>query len=287
MAYGSGAVLALLIPLLFIVGVAASGTTPASAKLASGGTPIESAIYLAADGVTPTGVSLVANVTSGPCAANSWDFYWSDVSSAGPWTLVSSLPNAAYLDSATFSNLTPGAPGWWYAADSNECTGTAISPTLEIFQPAVATLSSVRISPGAVFLDWDNLAVYGGQIHFGSYSVEQSVNGAPWTALGNLTSPTATAFNVSGLSPTYSYAFQVATTDVISGASSTTLSNVVYVNASTEPASSHEPAGLTGVEWGFLTLIVALVATFIAAAWIIRRRGKTRDATSALPPPEV
>ena len=233
-------------------------------------------VTISEDGVSPTGLSIVATASGIFCgpAQQVWTIYESIAGSHGPWRELSSLTIAAYRVVEGVSNLVPGATYWWYAADTNTCTGIVKSNTLELTQPAVATLSYSLETPSSATLKWNNLAVYGGQIVFGSYTVDQAIDHGNWTPITTITNVSSTAYNISGLAPGTDYAFEINTTDVISGTNSSSVSNEVMVNVSSASSSPATSGGLSFGDWAVIGLLAALAALMAAMVLAVRRKSR-------------
>jgi hypothetical protein len=105
-------------------------------------------------------------------------------------------------------------------------------PVVRETQPPVAHLTSSNPNATTIALAWDNRAQYGGGISFGGYAVESSTNGGGWAIVTVITNASNRSATLSGLDPTASYSFRVATTDVCCGGSPvTTTSNTVNYSA--------------------------------------------------------
>lgn len=209
--------------------------------------PDAATVSISEDGASPEGISLVAQVSGNWCAPHSWTFYWSPQSSNGPWQEVGSYTTSSDPLSAGFWGV--GGMNYWYVVDDDSCTGNMNSNTLQFTQPAVATLNGQLATPTSVTLSWNNLASYGDQVSFGSYTVDQSISGGTWTPVTSITTVSSTAYTVSALSPGTGYAFRINTTDMVSGSESTSFSND-YTITTPSPLSATVTASPTSVSTG-------------------------------------
>lgn len=271
-AWLAGGVLAVVLAIL--AGAGGSSFAPGGGLLHPSATesPTAPTVTISEDGDSPTGLSLVASLGGCPISTqHDWTIYWSTVGSSGPWEEFGSWTLGAYLLVEGVSDLAPGTSYWWYATVS--CIGVAHSNTLEFTQPSAATLNDTLTSPTSATLRWDNLAEYGGQVSFRSYTVDRSINGGVWTPITTITNVSSAFDNVSGLVPGTDYAFEINTTDSISGVNASTLSNQVLVS-SPSITSSGTTTELSFGDWTLIGLGIALAALMAAMVIAVRRGPK-------------
>lgn len=166
------------------------------------------------------------------------------LSSNGPWTEYNVI-SVTDTTSEAILGLTPDTTYYFQVWDCGLLVGcTASANTLEVATAATATLTDSVTSESSVSLAWTNGASYGGWIGFGSYVVEESVNGGAYSTLTTITSGSTTTDAVNALSVATNYAFKVETTD---NQSKATYSNPVSLTTPSTLATvaSASPATIT------------------------------------------
>jgi len=178
--------------------------------------------------------------------------------SSGPWFLPATAPRFENLRPSTYAyDLSPGTTYWWKAVYTvvdrswGICLESPLtewtSNVLKHTQPSPATLSTNR--PNATSLDftWDNPATYSGYVTFGSYQLQESVNGTLYQIAAAGTNESMMRYNLTGLAPGTSYAFRLNTTDACNNCgaayNSSSYSNIAYTGPPT-------PYSITFVESG-------------------------------------
>ncbi len=210
-------ILVVLVTLTPAIGAGTTHLAPSETHSEAGGAATLLSVH--SDGQDPQNVLL--NWTPGSFDAS---FRWYNVSVAtampgGPWTNVSSISQQATVFYLA-TGLHPRSTYWWSVFDVDS-SGSQQSNTHEVALPAVPTLSVSQPSATAATLTWFNPASYGGRMGFESYTVMESVSGAPASAVDTITSVSTTGYTALGLLPSTLYSFFIITTDTALGTSFT------------------------------------------------------------------
>jgi len=216
---------ALLAMLLAIFPLPTGSFTPAGHL---SGAPITPSAVTAHDlilnGVDPTELSLNWTPESPPCMV--YHVEYSNTSSAGPWTLAKGDTVLSGNSSYVFSQI-PGTTTWWHVTyergtfhPRTECEGYEldnVSTVLQVTQPDASTLTGTEPTSSTIQLDWNNLAMYGGHVAFGSYGVYESINGTAFVPVALLTNESNRSYALTDILPRTPYSFYVSTTDLCPG----------------------------------------------------------------------
>jgi PKD repeat protein len=189
---------------------------------------------ISVNGVSPSAVSVSWNDTDDR-PMGGYNLSYSTSGDSGPWTLAANVASGPNNSSQQYSwqGLSPGTTYWLTVTEvDSPSLQTDPGPVVRETQPPVAHLTSSNPNATTIALAWDNRAQYGGGISFGGYAVESSTNGGGWAIVTVITNASNRSATLSGLDPTASYSFRVATTDVCCGGSPvTTTSNTVNYSA--------------------------------------------------------
>lgn len=214
---------------------------------------------LTQSGISPTLLSLTWTQST-DAFWTSYEVDYSTSGTGGPWSLLTNITGSSSFNTEWIYDLSPGATWYWrevtwgdffgyYQSDSNALTTT---------QPTVATLTFTQPTSTSVQLSWTNGASYGGNISFGEYEVNESVNGGSFSTVATVTQETTHSYTVNGLSTGTGYDFYIATVDVASDAGNgydfASDSNSIHANAPTpltSLATAHPGAADVGQSVSF------------------------------------
>lgn len=174
------------------------------------------AIAVAIAGETPTAISLSWGATQ-DFFFSSYSIEYSSNGSAGPFQTVGVVTSQSTTEYAA-SGLSPGASYSWRVVETGTL-GSQVSAAISATQPTLAFLNVTEPTSSSATFNWTNNATYGGLLSFGTYTLYESVGGAPPSAVATETGPARTTTTLSDLSSGSSYLFLLNTTDCASGCS--------------------------------------------------------------------
>ena len=212
---------------------------------------------------TPTG--LAASATSSTAISISWNAS----SGASTYTLQRSPDNTTWTGIVTQAGTSYSNTGltasttYYYRVDATNSAGSSafsssVNATTSPAIPATPTgLAAAATSSTAINISWDAMA------GASSYSLERSPDDATWAVIA---SPSTTSYSNTGLTPSTTYYYRVASTN-----SAGTSAYSTSVNAATSPTTPSTPTGLAAAATSSTTISVSWNSSAGAATYTLQR----------------
>lgn len=205
-------------------------------------------VTLSQDGLAPTLLGLTWTQST-DSFWTSYELDYSSTGSSGSWSLLANITTSKSFNFEWIYGLSPTYTYYWREITWGNFFGyyESVSNSLGVTQPNTATLTYTQPTGTSVRFAWTNGASYGGNISFGEYEINESVNGGAYSTVATVTQSSTHSYTLNGLSTGAGYSFYVATVDVASNAGQgydfTTSSNIVTfgVNVSLTNQANAKP----------------------------------------------